>query len=352
VTEPVVHVVVPAGIDDPRRPSGGNTYGRRLCDELPHHGWAVQEHLLPGTWPSPDPEDHRRLIDVLAALDDDATVLVDGLIASAAESLTDAARRVRLAVLLHMPLAEAEPAAGPVERAVLNSAAAVITTSAWTRDWITTHHGVPAERVWTALPGVDAAPPAQPSAGGEHLLCTGPVVPAKGHDVLVTALAKVADLEWRCTCAGALDLDLPFVESLSASAARAGIADRLRFTGALTRTSLDEIRSRTDLVVSPSRRESYGMAVAEGLARAIPVIATDVGGHAEAVGQSSDGSVPGSLVPADDPDLLAAALRRWLTDPATRHRWQGSARLRSADLSGWPETARAVATALQDLRIP
>jgi len=347
VTESVVHVVVPAGIDDPRRPSGGNTYGRRLCDELPNHGWAVHENLLPGTWPSPSPEDRQRLTDVLAALDDGATVLVDGLIASAAESLVEAARRARLAVLLHMPLAEAEPAAGHVERAVLNSAAAVITTSEWTRDWITAHHGVAAERVWTARPGVDVVRPAQGTRSGGNLLCAGPVAPAKGHDVLVAALAQVADLEWQCTCAGALDLDPEFVESLTVTAARAGLADRLEFPGPLTRSALDDLRSHVDLVISASRREAYGMAVAEGLARGIPVIATSVGGHPEAVGRASDGSVPGMLIPADEPDALADALRRWLTDPATRRRWRHSAHLRGKDLADWSETASIVAAALQ-----
>jgi glycosyltransferase involved in cell wall biosynthesis len=91
------------------------------------------------------------------------------------------------------------------------------------------------------------------------------------------------------------------------------------------------------------------MAVAEGLARGIPVIATDVGGHAEAVGQAADGSVPGTLIPVDDPDALAAALRRWLTDPATRRQWQITARLRGTELTGWPETAGTVAAVLRGL---
>ena len=43
-----VHVVVPAGIDDPLRPSGGNVYDRRLCEELPAWGWTVHEHSVPG----------------------------------------------------------------------------------------------------------------------------------------------------------------------------------------------------------------------------------------------------------------------------------------------------------------
>ena len=52
VTE--VHVIVPEGIDDPARPSGGNTYDRRVCDGLAALGWAVREHSVPGAWPRGD----------------------------------------------------------------------------------------------------------------------------------------------------------------------------------------------------------------------------------------------------------------------------------------------------------
>ena len=45
-----VHVVVPDGIDDPARPSGGNTYDRHLCRELRSLGWSVHEHAVPGFW--------------------------------------------------------------------------------------------------------------------------------------------------------------------------------------------------------------------------------------------------------------------------------------------------------------
>ena len=52
-----LHAVVPAGIDDPRRPSGGNHYDRRLFDELTASGWVVQEHPVAGPWPRPTPAD-------------------------------------------------------------------------------------------------------------------------------------------------------------------------------------------------------------------------------------------------------------------------------------------------------
>ena len=45
VTE--VHFIVPEGIDDPARPSGGNTYDRRVCGGLAALGWAVREHVVP-----------------------------------------------------------------------------------------------------------------------------------------------------------------------------------------------------------------------------------------------------------------------------------------------------------------
>jgi glycosyltransferase involved in cell wall biosynthesis len=348
---PVVHFVVPEGIDDPKRPSGGNVYDRRVAHDLPHFGWTVLEHAVPGSWPTPEPSDRTRLDDVLARLTDGSVVLVDGLIASAAQSLVSAARRLRIVVLLHMPLAEASPAKpiARVESDVLNAAAAVITTSVWTRAWVVRHHDVPAERVWAAVPGVDPGQPAAGSTSGGNLLCVGPVTEAKGHDVMVAALAQITDLDWRCTFAGALDLEPDFVRSLTAQAERAGLADRLVLAGPLSRSALDDVRSTTDLVVSPSRREAYGMAIAEGLARGLPAIATDVGGHREAVG-ASDGTPPGVLVPVNDAPSLAAALRQWLTDPTTRTRWRNSAGRRRHELAGWPETARTVAAVLQRIR--
>ena len=349
---PVVHFVVPEGIDDPKRPSGGNVYDRRVADELPRCGWTVREHLVAGSWPDPEPSDRAQFDEVLARLADGSVVLVDGLIASAVQGLMSAARRLRIVVLLHMPLAETSPATAiaRVESDVLNAAAAVITTSAWTRAWIVTHLGVPPERAWAAIPGVDPSPPASGSAAGGNLLCVGPVTEAKGHDVMVAALAQIADLDWRCTFAGAIDLEPDFVQSLMAQAEHAGIADRLVLTGPLAGAALDDVRSTTDLIVSPSRREAYGMAIVEGLARGTPVIASDVGGHREAVGQASDGTLPGVLVPVNDAASLAAALRQWLTDPQTRARWRSSAGQRRRDLAGWPATARTVAAVLQDIR--
>ena len=122
----VLDVVVPEGIHDPARPSGGNTYDRVVCERLRDLGWVVHEHPVPGAWPDPDLAASAALDDVIRRLPDGAPVFLDGLIASAApEVLVPAARRMPLVVLMHMPLGD-RAAGGPPdlirtrERAVLS----------------------------------------------------------------------------------------------------------------------------------------------------------------------------------------------------------------------------------------
>src|SRR5207248_10793584 len=148
-----VHFVVPDGIDDPVRPSGGNTYDRHLCRGLSLLGWSVHEHAAPGCWPRPNLASFAALADVIERIPDDAIVLLDGLVASTApEVLVPHARRLRLVVLVHMPLGHHSPDDDPDdarrrERAVLSVAAAVVTTSAWTRRRLLELYALAANRV-------------------------------------------------------------------------------------------------------------------------------------------------------------------------------------------------------------
>src|SRR3954451_16728223 len=100
-----VHFVLPAGIDDPSRPSGGNSYDRRISDELVGRGWTVQEHPVDGIWPAADAASRCALGEMIRDLPEGTLVLIDGLIGSAApEILGPAAHRLRLVLLVHMPL--------------------------------------------------------------------------------------------------------------------------------------------------------------------------------------------------------------------------------------------------------
>ena len=339
-----VHVVVPDGIDDPRRPSGGNVYDRRACRGLAALGWPVHEHTVPGGWPRPDGPARAAAAAALAQMPSGSLVLVDGLVASVVpEVLEPEADRLRLVVLLHMPRDE------PREVAALSAASAIVATSEWTRRWLRDHYALPGDRVHVVRPGVDAAEVAAGTPSGGRLLGVGAVTSVKGHDLLLDALATVDDPAWRCVCVGALDLDVEFVARLRRLAEDRGLGDRVCFTGPLTDGGLDRAYAEADVLVLASRAETYGMVVTEALARGLPVIAGEVGGVPEALGHAADGSRPGLLVPPGDPQALGQALCCWLGDPRERERLRAAARSRRQTLSHWAQTSRELSAVLSEV---
>jgi glycosyltransferase involved in cell wall biosynthesis len=353
VTGRPVTVVLPPGIDDPAAASGGNAYDRHLLAGLPRLGRPVRPVVAPGTWPRPSAAARSRLGALLAGVRAGEVVLLDGLVACAAPGAVEAhARRLRLVVLVHLPLAD-ETGLGPAraralaagERRALCAARGVVATSRATavrlrsagQDRMTT-------AVTTAVPGVEAAPVAAASPGGERLVCVASVTPRKGQDVLLDALARLTDLPWTLTCVGPLDRAPGFAAEAARRAAQLG--ERVTFTGPLPETAVGARHAHADLALLPSRTEPYGMVVTEALARGVPVVASDTGGIPEALGSAPGGVRPGLLVPPGDADALAAALRRWLTEPALRAGLRVAARARRSRLPGWDGTVRAVATAL------
>ncbi len=348
----IVHIVLPNNIDDPTTPSGGNVYDRRVSDGLSALGWTVREHAVRGTWPRPDGEDRANLAHVLGSLPDNSVVLLDGLVASAVpEVLVPQSRRHRLVVLLHMPLGHEDPDPRYREREALSVAGVVITTSQWCRRRVIDLYGLAADRVHVAPPGVDAAPLARGSVSGSALLCVAAVTPQKGYDVLVQALAGIPDLPWTCVCVGPLHRNPEFVDRVRRQSNGYGIAERISLVGPRTGSDLDARYSAADLLVLPSRGETYGMVVTEALARGIPVLATAVNGLPEALGRAPDGSRPGIMVRPDDPVALADALRLWLGEVELRTRLRRSAIDRRTTLRGWATTSRLISNALAEIAV-
>jgi len=366
-----VHVVVPEGFDNPRQPTGGNIYDRRICAGLAEAGWEVLVATVAATRPIPVSGARADLDRVVSAIPDGETVLIDGLIASpAATQLLPHTGRIRMTVLLHMPLSTAVNAhhdAGAErseravlsaerseravlsversERAVLSAAAGVVVTSEWTRRQVMTRYAIPACRVHVARPGVDpVAAPARPVRG--HLICVGVLGRHKGQDLLIEALAGLADQDWHCVLVGSLDRDPDFVEQLQTRITSLGYDHRVRLTGVLYGAALSRAYTTADLLVAPSRYETYGMTVTEALAYGLPVIAAAVGGLPEALGFAADGTRPGQLIPPGDPAALAAALADWLGSEGHRHRLRAAARQRRLTLRGWEQTTHEIANAL------
>jgi glycosyltransferase involved in cell wall biosynthesis len=347
-----VHFVVPDGIDDPARPSGGNSYDRQVCRALAEIGWPVHVHAVPGAWPRPEAAAFAALAGVVQRIPDGALALLDGLVASTApEVLVPQASRLCLVPLVHMPLGQgnADSDARTREGAVLSAAISVVTTSAWSRRTLLELYSLPGDRVHVAEPGVDAAPVSPGTTTGGALLCVAAVIPGKGQDVLLDALATMTDLSWECLCVGSMERDPAFAETLKRRLLDDGLGNRVRFTGPRIRADLEGSYLSADLLVLPSRAETYGMVVTEALARGLPVVAADVGGVAEALGYGAGGVRPGLLVPPDEPAGLAAALRAWLGDAEVRLTWRRAARERRTSLSsGWSTTTSILARVLAE----
>ena len=339
----IVHFVAPDGIDDPRRASGGNVFDRHVRDGLRAIGWDVRMAQV-------DPDAPAHTDGVLSCLPGGSLVLIDGMIAGRSSRAVEAAAgRLGIVVIAHMVSAafpDADPSVVEGERRALRSARRVIVTSEWTRSELVRRDVLPLDRIDVACPGSDDAPVATGTPTGGALLCVGVVAPHKGQDTLIEALAALgADPAWSCTIAGSLDACPDYADRVATLATAAGIGDRVTLTGVLAEDDLDRAYQRADLVVAPSRVESYGMAIADALRRGIPVVVSRVGGIPQTVGSRA-----AVLVPPDQPNALADALRRWMAEPGLRERLKDAARRDRASLPRWGETADRIASTLAGVR--
>lgn len=345
-----LHVVVPGPID---QPTGGYVYDRRMVDGLRARGWRVDVHSIDGVFPATDVRARDSLAVTLAGLPDKARVLIDGLALGGLPAPIRAERdRLCILALVHHPLADetgldavrrAQLAA--LEREALAGCAGVVVTSAFTARRLETW-GVAPARVRAVRPGTDPVPfAAGPEPGAPPLLLSvGSVTPRKGQRLLAGALARLADLPWCCVCAGSLDRDPGYAAQVAAFAREAGVAARFRFAGECGAAELDRLYHRASLFVLPSYYEGYGMALADAVARGLPVVSTTGGAIPHTVPADA-----GVLVAPGDESALAGALRRLLVEPGgAEHRrtLAAAARRRARELPRWPESVRRFAEAV------
>jgi glycosyltransferase involved in cell wall biosynthesis len=344
---PAVSVVVPGSIETR---TGGYGYDREIVAALGRRGWTVRVHEIPGTYPFPSAESRAAAATLLAALPDGQAVVIDGLAFGALpdEAAREAAR-LRLIALVHHPLAD-ETGLSPEQRAslldserrALTAVRHVVVTSPRTAEALD-RYGVAPSSITVVEPGTDAAPQARGSTGdGVELLCVATIVPRKGHDVLIRALATMREQPWHLTCVGGLDRDDAWTTALRTQIAGAGLEERVEFAGELDRVRVDQRYDAADVFVLPTWYEGYGMAVAEALARGLPVISTATGAIADLVGADA-----GVLVPPGDAPALRAALLRVISDRAFRTQLADGARRARARLTSWDDAAALMATALE-----
>jgi phosphatidylinositol alpha-mannosyltransferase len=161
-----------------------------------------------------------------------------------------------------------------------------------------------------------------PLGDGRKLLFVGRLDRRKGFRVAVEAFARLAadrpDL--RLVVAG----DGP-ERSVIGDLAR-DVRDRVKMLGAVPNVDLPPIHAACDVYLgSAVGGESFGIVLVEALAAGLPVVASDITGYSEVI----RGGEEGLLVPAQDPQALAAATARVLDDPALGDRLRDAGRRRA-----------------------
>jgi glycosyltransferase involved in cell wall biosynthesis len=308
-----IALLVPAPFDTI---SGGYGYDRRIVAGLRALGSGVRVVEMEGRFPLPDAKAEAEAARALASLRPGERCLVDGLALPACAAQAEALARIGAVGLIHHPTSLEQGAPRdilePVERALFAACRRLIATSATTARALA-EFGVAPERVGVVEPGTDPAPRAGGSGGGAcRVLSVGSLIPRKGHDVLLRALARLTDLEWTLRIAGAPH-DPVHADGLRALAGELGLAQRVAFLGALRGEALEAEYAAADLFALATHYEGYGMVAAEAQARGLPLAITTGGAIAEVVG-------PGAAILAAPGDhvSLSRGMRRPICDAALR----------------------------------
>ncbi|MGP9822015.1 glycosyltransferase family 4 protein [Salinarimonas sp. NSM] len=331
--------------------TGGYAYARAVLARLPDHGVVATVLRLPDGFPHPTTRDVVESAQLLASVPADTALLVDGLAYGALPAATLDALARPLVALVHHPLAletglstERAAALAGSERRALARATRIVAASPTTARTLVADYGVAPERLSIALPGTDAAARATgaPAGAPPALIAVGAISPRKGFDVLIAALARLADRPWSLAIVGPTDRDPATATALRRQAEAAGLAARVRLTGAVDAATRDALLGQSDVFVSASLYEGYGMVLAEAMARGLPIVASTGGAAAETVPDAA-----ALKVPPGDVDALAAALARLIDEPDTRARLAAAAWEAGAALPRWDDTAARIADALR-----
>jgi D-inositol-3-phosphate glycosyltransferase len=221
-------------------------------------------------------------------------------------------------------------------------------------------YDAPSERIRVVPPGVDAGrfrplPKAETRkalglTGRRVVLFVGRLQALKGPDLAIRAVAEAVRRDPSAT----RDVVLAVVggpsgpgdplAGLRRLAGSLGISDRVRFLAPRAHEDLPEVYSAADVLVMPSRSESFGLVALEAQACGVPVVAAAVGGLRYVI---RDGR-SGLLVPDDEPASYAELLLRVLGDRAMAARLSRAA-VANARRFPWEVTAADVLSVYREL---
>ena len=339
---------IPGDID---LPTGGYAYDRRVRALLPTCGVTVRLLQLPAGYPAPTAPDLEATAAAFADVPAASVLLVDGLAYGAMPAHVIDRARAPIVALVHHPLCLEAGLSKPrqdelfaLEKAALAKARRTITTSRITADTLVQDFAVPRELITIAEPGTERATRATSSNTTPHLVAVGSIVPRKAFDLLVRALGRLEQLDWRLTIAGPTDRSAVATRDLAAAIAATGLASRITIAGALDESELARLYAIADIFVMSSLYEGYGMVLAEAMARGLPIVCTTGGAAADTV---PDGA--GLKVAPGDEAAFADAVGRVLRDAGLRRRMGDAAWTAAQSLPRWEDTAAKIAAVIKEI---
>ena len=331
--------------------TGGYFYDLRLLEELQMAGRGMHLIRLADSFPFPGKAEMANALAQLQDIPVDCPVIIDGLAFGALDTAGVAAIRAPIVALIHHPLAleSGLPEAQQVhlfetERNNLRHAAQVLVPSPHTGAILAERYDVPANRIHIARPGI-----ARPQQDGvvkpapqtpPLILSVGILHPRKGHDVLIDALAQIADLDWSARIVGN-PWETGHSEALQQQIDRLGLEKRVWLAGRVSEQELTQLYGQASLFALATRYEGYGIVFNEALVHGLPIVSCRTGAVPETVPAEA-----GLLVPRDDAAAFANALRVILTDPTKQATMAQAATCFGLQLTDWAETARIAGMAV------
>jgi glycosyltransferase involved in cell wall biosynthesis len=331
-------------------PTGGYGYDRRIIQGLRRGGWRVAVADIGAGFPFPTSKQRAMALAMLSEVPAGCPIVLDGLAFGVMPEAGALRWRSPLIALVHQPLA-LDPSLDSSqvdcfrksERAALAAATRVVVTSDSTARIVIFDYDVPADRVIVVRPGTDRGGPTPGNDNGVvRLLSVGSVLPVKGYDLLIAALATLADIPWRLTIAGDRTRNPAAAARLDADIKAHGLGDRILVLGAVPPKRVNELYMASDLFVLASRFEGYGMALTEAIAHGVPVVSTTAGAIPNTVPAGT-----GLLVPPENVAALAQALRRLISNHAERRRLASNARAAAVQFPTWQDSVRLFAGAIE-----
>lgn len=332
---------------DATQKTGGYIYEYELLQALRRNGRDVQHLELGAGFPNPTAEETALAISVMAALPPETPLIIDGLVFGSIDTAGLRTVKAPIVAMIHHPLGLETGLAPAQSRFLLQREAdnlqlaeTVLVPSPHTARILVQQFNVPEQKITIALPGFRPADPVRRPQSPPLILSVGILAERKGHDVLVAALGHIADLDWRAEIVG--KTHDPLVEmALRRQIRDLKLADRIMLAGLLPDDAVTERYREATLFALATRYEGYGIVLGEAMLHGLPIVTCHTGAVPDTVAAGA-----GILVPVDDVDAFAQALRSVLADKATQQAMSSASAQAGRNLNSWDETETIVSRVL------